>query len=162
MEGKRNGAKTAVIVMAICTFTLFPLVMFFLKIPVPQVLSHVLSLGAPVDTTQAQDFDYFGGEHILAIILGLWAAIVVARNKAIAKYFGENIEFIVLGILLLSCVHVTELILETIYNLQTHFGFTLDVTLEHIFWYAGVLSILYALLSLKEPANEVYLGDEPQ
>ena len=97
-------------------------------------------------------FDTFGGVHVFAMLVSLVSIFVIAKNKAIKKYFSESYEYLFIGIVLLGFVHMSELVFENMLKLDDLFDGKFMLFLEHIFFYLGVLSISYAFYKVKEPS----------
>ncbi|MBI3671171.1 hypothetical protein HY249_00045 [Candidatus Azambacteria bacterium] len=108
------------------------------------------------------EFSSLGLEHIFAIIVSFFSIFIVTKNQTIKRYFSESYEYLFIGIILLSGVHLSELVFEIIWKIQGEFGETLVLTLEHVFYYMGVLSISYSFFKVEEPSvtEKLVSGDE--
>jgi len=98
-------------------------------------------------------FSSIGLEHITAVLLSVFAIYLVSKNKTIKRYFAESYEYLFIGMILLACIHLSELSIDVIFkNYLGEYQDIVELTLEHLFFYLGILSISYAFFKVEEPS----------
>jgi len=98
-------------------------------------------------------FASIGVDHAFAVIVALFTIFIVSKNVTIKKYFSESYEYLFIGIVFLSGVHLIEYILEIVMDIKGEFGDILIEVLEHLFFYLGILAIAYSFFKIKEPST---------